>query len=105
MFTNEEIKLGMELKHAICRERIQNLEGIIEALLNMIDHGGPVQVDHVCGPESQCDGLCMEAARDNEILHKARQIVKNKTETTCMVKFSDRGAFRKITNDDITPEA
>ena len=49
---------------------------LLYMLYQMVTHGGPVRVDkgHHCGdPNSSCDSICEEAARDAEVLEQIRQ--------------------------------
>jgi hypothetical protein len=52
------------------------LKGIICALLDIIDHGVP-EIGHKgsCGPESCCDGICVEVANCAQTIQFARKAI------------------------------
>lgn len=54
------------------------LKQIIVGLVAIIDSGGPAEApDHVCGtPDAMCDGACVDAAHDSEVMSRARQVVR-----------------------------
>jgi len=42
-------------------------------VLNVLDYHSVVLPGHICGPESNCDCLCEEAARDAQLIDRVRR--------------------------------
>lgn len=46
-----------------------------ENLLGFAEYNMPGNPGHICGPESQCDALCMEAAAISDLIYKAKTAI------------------------------
>lgn len=66
---------GLQLDLEALLSIVAGLPVVLDSVIGFIKHY-MVEVDsgHHCGPESLCDGICMDAARDSKLLEEVRQI-------------------------------
>lgn len=54
---------------------------LIDALEQAVEwiecHAATTDLGHICGPEGNCDMICMEAARDAELICKIREALRS----------------------------